>query len=150
MKLTLNVNLAGGILFLLLSTVLWFLVPSQIKITGQSLINSQTFPKLVIGVIFIFSLYLILFETVKIIGKKKTETIEVHLKKEVQALVTIAILGGYAFLFEKIGFFISSVIFCWIMLIFSRNKNWKYYLTVALVCGGVNYIFRHLLLVQLP
>ncbi len=146
----LKTNLIGGSLFLSISIIIWFLIPSQIILTQNTSINSQTFPRLIVGLSIISSILLILKETIKIIKKEPTEEIEIIFNNEVKVIVMLILLVVYVFLFEYIGFLFSSIIYSFLTLMYYKSKNIKYYISIALVCLIVNYIFKNLLLVQLP
>ena len=146
----LKTNLIGGSLFLSISIIIWFLIPSQIILTQNTSINSQTFPRLIVGLSIISSILLILKETIKIIKKEPTEEIEIIFNNEVKVIVMLILLVVYVFLFEYIGFLFSSIIYSFLTLMYYKSKNIKYYIYIALVCLIVNYIFKNLLLVQLP
>lgn len=146
----LKTNLVGGGLFLSISIIIWFLIPSQIALTQNSSINSQTFPKIIVGISIVSSILLILKELIKIIKKEPTEEIKITFSNEIKVIIMLIFLMIYVFLFEYIGFLFSSIIYSFLTLIYYRSKNIKYYISIALVCLIVNYIFKNLLLVQLP
>lgn len=146
----LKTNLVGGGLFLSISIIIWFLIPSQIALTQNSSINSQTFPKIIVGISIVSSILLILKELIKIIKKEPTEEIRITFSNEIKVIIMLIFLMIYVFLFEYIGFLFSSIIYSFLTLMYYRSKNIKYYISIALVCLIVNYIFKNLLLVQLP
>ncbi|MCX3065985.1 tripartite tricarboxylate transporter TctB family protein [Cetobacterium somerae] len=146
----LKTNLIGGSLFLSISVIIWFLIPSQIILTQNTSINSQTFPRLIVSLSIISSILLILKESIKIIKKEPTEEIEFIFNNEVKVIVMLILLVVYVFLFEYLGFLFSSIIYSFLTLMYYKSKNIKYYISIALVCLIVNYIFKNLLLVQLP
>lgn len=146
----LKTNLVGGGLFLSISIIIWFLIPSQIALTQNSSINSQTFPKIIVGISIVSSILLILKELIKIIKKEPTEEIKITFSNEIKVIIMLIFLMIYVFLFEYIGFLFSSIIYSFLTLMYYRSKNIKYYISIALVCLIVNYIFKSLLLVQLP
>lgn len=146
----LKTNLVGGGLFLSISIIIWFLIPSQIALTQNSSINSQTFPKIIVGISIVSSILLILKELIKIIKKEPTEEIKITFSNEIKVIIMLIFLMIYVFLFEYIDFLFSSIIYSFLTLMYYRSKNIKYYISIALVCLIVNYIFKNLLLVQLP
>ena len=48
----LKANLLGGSIFLILSIILWLLIPNQIPVSGNAIITSQTFPRLIVILMF--------------------------------------------------------------------------------------------------
>ena len=71
MKIKFKQDLVGGIVFLIVSLVIWFMMPSQIKINTTDAINSQSFPRVIIGLMMVCSIYLIIVQVIKIIKKIK-------------------------------------------------------------------------------
>ncbi|WP_158735782.1 tripartite tricarboxylate transporter TctB family protein [Alteribacillus sp. YIM 98480] len=152
MKLTMNSNLISGFIFLLLSLLIWLLIPRQIQILeGVPQLNAQTFPKIVTGIMLVLSIVLIiqgLFFTKQESGAQTTKK-EV-IRREMNAIIMIVIFLAYAFLFEKIGFIISSIALCITCLAFYKIKNWKYYLITITVVLFVYFIFEQVLQLDLP
>lgn len=146
----LKVNLLGGGIFLILSIVLWLLIPTQIPISGNAIITSQTFPRLIVILMFLGSVVLLLGDIIKLINKKPVLEVNINPKEEVKAIIVCFMLIAYAFLLNKIGFLLSSILYCCSMLAFFKSRNIKYYISVIVVCIAVTYIFKHILLVQLP
>ena len=150
MNYKIKINVVGGIIFLILAMILWYLIPSQIPVTTDAVITSRSFPKL-IEVVMIFSRLLILVnDLIKIARKLPVQEVEVNLKEEGRAVITCVLLILYAVLLNIIGFLFASIAYCCAMLAFFKCKNWKYYLTVIIICTLVTYIFKNILLVQLP
>lgn len=150
MKYKIKVNIVGGAVFIVLSLILWFLIPSQIPINTDGIITSRSFPRLIVLIMFFSSLFIFVSDILKIISKRPVHEVELNLKEEGKAAVVCGLLILYAFLLDKIGFMISSIVYCYLMLLFFKCRNWKYYLTVTIVCVTVTYIFKNVLLVQLP
>lgn len=150
MKYKIKVNIVGGAIFLILSMILWYLIPSQIPINGDAVITSRSFPKLIVLLMFFSSLFIFVSDILKMISKRPVNEVEVNIKEEGKAAVVCVLLVLYAFLLDKIGFMIASIIYCYLMLLFFKCKNWKYYLIVTIICVAVTYIFKNILLVQLP
>ena len=150
MKYKIKVNIVGGAIFLILSLILWFLIPSQIPVSGNSIITSRSFPKLIVLLMFFSSLFIFISDMMKLISKRSVAEVEVNLKEEGRAVAVCVLLVLYAFLLNKIGFMFASIAYCYSMLGFFKCKNWKYYVIVTIVCVVVTYIFKNILLVQLP
>ena len=150
MKYKIKVNIVGGAIFLILSMILWYLIPSQIPINGDAVITSRSFPKLIVLLMFFSSLFIFVSDILKMISKRPVNEVEVNIKEEGKAAVVCVLLVLYAFLLDKIGFMVASIIYCYLMLLFFKCKNWKYYLIVTIICVAVTYIFKNILLVQLP
>ena len=150
MKYKIKVNIVGGAIFIILSLILWFLIPSQIPINNDGIITSRSFPRLIVLIMFFSSLFIFVSDIIKLVSKRPVNEVEVNLKEEGRAAVVCVLLVAYAFLLNKIGFMIASIVYCYSMLIFFKCKNWKYYIIVTIICMAVTYIFKNILLVQLP
>lgn len=150
MNYKIKVNVVGGIIFLILAMILWYLIPSQIPVTTDAVITSRSFPKLIVVVMFFSSLFILVNDLIKIARKLPVQEVEVNLKEEGRAVITCVLLILYAVLLNIIGFLFASIVYCCAMLAFFKCKNWKYYLTVIIICTLVTYIFKNILLVQLP
>ena len=150
MKYKIKVNIVGGAIFIILSMILWYLIPSQIPINSDGIITSRSFPRLIVLIMFFSSLFIFVSDIIKLISKRPVNEVEVNLKEEGRAAVVCVLLVAYAFLLNKIGFMIASIVYCYSMLIFFKCKNWKYYIIVTIICMAVTYIFKNILLVQLP
>ena len=150
MKYKIKVNIVGGAIFIILSMILWYLIPSQIPINSDGIITSRSFPRLIVLLMFFSSLFIFVSDIIKLISKHPVNEVEVNLKEEGRATVVCVLLIAYAFLLNKIGFMIASIAYCYSMLMFFKCKNWKYYIIVTIICMAVTYIFKNILLVQLP
>ena len=150
MNYKIKINVVGGIIFLILAMILWYLIPSQIPVTTDAVITSRSFPKLIVVVMFFSSLFILVNDLIKIARKLPVQEVEVNLKEEGRAVITCVLLILYAVLLNIIGFLFASIAYCCAMLAFFKCKNWKYYLIVTVICVAVTYIFKNILLVQLP
>ena len=55
MKIRYNREIISGAIFVVLSAVLWFLIPVQVQTLEKTPINAQTFPRIAIGGMFLCS-----------------------------------------------------------------------------------------------
>ncbi len=143
-------SIAGPLLFVILSLLIIFLMPSQIRIVDGQMITARTFPFSLAVVMLGGSVLILLRELVKVFRKVPLETVEFHLLTELRAFILLLDLIVYALLMPLIGFIASSVVFGVLMLLYFRIKNWKYY---ALVSGSailIGALFKYLLHVRLP
>ena len=53
MKIRYNREIISGAIFVVLSAVLWFLIPVQVQTLEKTPINAQTFPRIAIGGMFL-------------------------------------------------------------------------------------------------
>lgn len=142
-------NLFSGVLFSIISLTLWFLVPAQIKIRNTTQINAQTFPKIIIGIVFISSALLIVTSILN--REKKYFYINKRfIENELRPFIMATIILIYVFSIQKIGFIISSFLLCVVIVRFFNIKNKNYYL---ITCGSsliISFVFIKLLNVLLP
>lgn len=150
MKIKIKQDLVGAITFLILGLVIWFLIPSQIKLTNQDMINSQTFPRLIIGLMIICSAYLVVIEVIKIIKKQPVKEAIIDLKQEGKSILMILMLVIYWVMLHWLPFMITSLIFAGGMLLFFKCKNWKYYAIVGTTIIAITVMFQNVLSVKLP
>lgn len=59
MKIRYNREIISGAIFVVLSAVLWFLIPVQVQTLEKTPINAQTFPRIAIGGMFLCSVGLL-------------------------------------------------------------------------------------------
>lgn len=150
MKIKFNVDLVGAIVFFTIAAVIWCLIPSQIVVKGNDQITSQSFPRIIIGLMGICSVSLIIKEVIKILKKQPVKEIEIDLKEEGKSLVVIMMLVGYWGLLHFLPFLLVSLIFASVMLMFFKCKNWKYYVIVGAIIILVTIVFQNALNVRLP
>lgn len=150
MKFKFKQDLIGAALFLAVATVIWLLIPSQIIVNEGYLINSQTFPRLIIGLMWISSLYLLVVEVIKIIRKEPVKELEVYIKEEFKSLIVIGLLVVYWGMLHWLTFMAASIIFGVAMLIFFKDKNWKHYAIVVTTIVVITIVFQNVLNVKLP
>ena len=88
MNYKIKINVVGGIIFLILAMILWYLIPSQIPVTADAVITSRSFPKLIVVVMFFSSLFILVNDLIKIARKLPVQEVEVNLKEEGRAVIT--------------------------------------------------------------
>ena len=54
MKIKYNHEIISGIVFALISSFLWFSIPTQVKTMEKTAITAQTLPKIAIGGMFVY------------------------------------------------------------------------------------------------
>jgi uncharacterized protein YjeT (DUF2065 family) len=154
MKIKFNAEMIAGGLFTVVSGLLWFLIPSQVKTMETTAINAQTFPRIAIGGLFIFS-FILLIQGLFFIPKR-----EIELNKEyrntreyrdvVRSSVYILIIIGFVFLFKFFGFIPSTICMVFAVLRYYGARTWFYYAIPLSVVGIVYFIFSTMLHISLP
>ena len=109
-EISIPTDLAGSILFFLLGAVLFFMLPSQVPISENDVINGRVFPKL------LFS------------KKQPVQVSTFNLLTEVKALMILTILFITYFICRITDLFVLGAIFCSIaFLVYFRCKRRSYY-----------------------
>lgn len=150
MKIT--TNIIGAILFIGLSLFILFVIPDQILASSNVGINAQSFPRWITILMLVSSLFLLINEVRLQIKGTATNlpTVNFEFKKEVKSLLFVVLIVAYAVATPLIGFLFASIGFSVMSLAFFKIKNAKYYLFLVGCCVLVYYVFKYLLLVQLP
>ena len=95
MKIAFRQDLIGSLVFLIISAILWFLIPYQIITEEDEAITAQTIPRLIIGLMALCSFILFIKELIKLVRKQPSKTVEIHFKQELNATVIIGLLVLY-------------------------------------------------------
>ena len=154
MKLKYNTEIISGAIFAVVGAVLWFLIPTQINTLEKTAINAQTFPRIAIGGLFLFSIGLLLEgvfakEKKEVVITKDTFSSEAF-KKELRSVLYACFLIAYCFAVGHLGFIISTLILVVAILVFYGARKWYYYAIPIAMVGIVYYVFKVLLRVSLP
>jgi len=150
MKLT--TNILGSLIFIGLSLFIIYVIPDQILASQSTGINAQSFPRW-IAILMLISSFVLLFSEIRIQFKNAKLTsarFNFELKKEFRALIFVILITAFALSTPMIGFLFSSIGFSTLSLIFFKIKDPRYYIFLIGCCIVINYIFKSLLLVQLP
>jgi putative tricarboxylic transport membrane protein len=146
-------EIGGGVVFVLLSMAIWFLIPFQIEIKTETVINARFVPQVIAISLFVFSVINLVLQ---ILQKAKGESKEVEFdESNVQghghghALLMVLVLVLYLVIMDLIGFELSSILVSWAILILIGSRNWKYYVISGVFSVVVGLIFRYLFNVNL-
>lgn len=147
--LRIKTNLAGGILTILISSILLLLMPYQIKIgvgTISSYLGASDVPRMLLILMIVLGVILMLESLVL----KKEHIVEV----EVVQLKNVAVFTGIIFvgvvLFYLLGYLISMFVMCGLILIRLKCKERKLYIVCAILIVLVYVVFTQALNVRLP
>ena len=149
-KVAFRPSIVGPIIFIVLSIAILLLMPSQIKVQQDQIINARTFPRMLTYLMLGSSVVVLAQALLNLARHKPIEKLELELLSEVKAIILLALLVLYAVLMKPIGFIASSVIYAILMLYYFRVKNWKYYAIVVISAIAIGVIFRYVLNVRLP
>jgi len=132
-------NLWGGVLFLLLAALIWFLIPSQIPASQSSAVgnDSRLMPRLVAIVIMICSAGLI-FQSLVL---KKETIVEVNLPAEKNALYSVIVMIEFLICIFIFGFLIGSFIMIVTFLLLFREKKPIPYVLLCVLSAGIYLLF---------
>ena len=154
MKIKYNTDMISGAIFAILGAVLWFLIPTQVQTLEKTVINAQTFPRIAIGGLFLFSVGLLLEG---LFAREKKEVYitkesfrSVAFKKELRSILFALFLIAYCFLVGHLGYVVTTVLLVLAVMLFYGARKWYYYAIPLGMVGIVYYVFKVLLRISLP
>ena len=154
MKIKYNTEMISGAIFAILGAVLWFLIPTQVQTLEKTVINAQTFPRIAIGGLFLFSVGLLLEG---LFAREKKEVYitkesfrSVAFKKELRSILFALFLIAYCFLVGHLGYVVPTVLLVLAVMLFYGARKWYYYAIPLGMVGIVYYVFKVLLRISLP
>lgn len=150
MLIKFNKNLVGSILFLLISITLWLMIPYQIVLKHDREINSQTFPRLVIGLMGVISLVMVIKEIIAIVKHMERAYLVINIKEEYKSWIMLGNIILYWVMLFWIPFLYASLIFASAVLVMYQCKKWTYYVITFSFIITVTLLFEHVLNVNLP
>ncbi|MFR3786027.1 tripartite tricarboxylate transporter TctB family protein [Agathobaculum desmolans] len=154
MKIKYNAEIIAGAVFVIAATVLWLLIPSQIQTLEKTAINAQTFPRIAIGGMLIFSAGLLIqgifFNEKKELVITKESFHSDGFKREMRSVIFAVMLLAYCVLVTFLGFIISTAILVVAILLFYGARKWYYYVIPLAMVGIVYYVFGVVLRISLP
>lgn len=154
MKIKYNHEIISGIVFALVSSFLWFSIPTQVKTMEKTAITAQTLPKIAIGGMLVFAVCLLLEGIFMKEKEELTVTKEsfhsAAFKKELRSILYCLFLVAYCFMVKPFGFVISTVILVLAIMVYYGARKWYYYAIPLAMVGIVYYVFRVVLHVSLP
>ena len=154
MKIKYNTEMISGAIFAILGAVLWFLIPTQVQTLEKTVINAQTFPRIAIGGLFLFSVGLLLEG---LFAREKKEVYitkesfrSVAFKKELRSILFALFLIAYCFLVGHLGYVVTTVLLVLAVMLFYGARKWYDYAIPLGMVGIVYYVFKVLLRISLP
>ena len=154
MKIKYNTEMISGAIFAILGAVLWFLIPTQVQTLEKTIINAQTFPRIAIGGLFLFSVGLLLEG---LFAREKKEVYitkesfrSVAFKKELRSILFALFLIAYCFLVGHLGYVVTTVLLVLAVMLFYGARKWYYYAIPLGMVGIVYYVLKVLLRISLP
>ena len=154
MKIKYNTEMISGAIFAILGAVLWFLIPTQVQTLEKTVINAQTFPRIAIGGLFLFSVGLLLeglfAREKKEVYVTKESFRSAAFKKEMRSILFALFLIAYCFLVGHLGYVVTTVLLVLAVMLFYGARKWYYYAIPLGMVGIVYYVFKVLLRISLP
>lgn len=146
MKVKYRSNLWAGIMSMICGIILTALIPTQIgtEYSSNYGITSKSVPYAVAAIFLLCGLAL----TIQSLVFKKDKVKELEVKKELKALIYMAVFACYTYLFDK-SFLISSVFLGVATLMLCKSKNKLYYGIVVVTVLILYVIFTQALHVRL-
>lgn len=140
-------NLAGGVLFSVISVLILVLVPFQCAASQTVAVGNdpRLMPRIVAMVTLICSLVLIFQSLVM----KKETIIEINFTEEKNALYASLLMLGFLASILIFGFLIASFIMIIVFLILFKEKKPLPYITLCIMAVGIYLLFVKLFNVPL-
>jgi len=149
-----NFNTIAAVIFIVLWTVVFFIIPYQIQkprlFMGRSLMGLQPtlFPRLATLTLIGLSVWYLII-SFHIFENNRFK--DVAKAGYFRMIVSLAVFVAYAFLFEPLGFVVSSMLVAGTLSTFYGNRSILVGILVSLGAPvGIFYVFTHLLKVSLP
>lgn len=149
-----NFNTVAAIIFIVLWTVVFFIIPYQIQkpmlFMGRSLMGLKPtlFPRLATLTLIGLSIWYLI---ISFRLNEKNRFKDVVQGGYFRIFVSLAVFAAYAFLFEPLGFVVSSMLVAATLSTFYGNRNiWIGILVSFGAPLGIYYVFTRLLKVSLP
>ena len=137
------VNLTGAVLFFLFGLFILYVMPEQVIVAENDVVNGQVFPNLVVWMMLICSAFLGISEIIKIVRKQPIEMKTINLLIEVKALIIFGILVVFWLICNITDLFVLGAIFCAVsFLVFFRCKKVSYYIITIAFAIGIWAAFR--------
>ena len=149
-----NFNTLTAIIFIVLWTVMFFIIPYQIQkpmlFMGRSLMGLKPtlFPRLAMLTLIGLGIW---YLVISLRINEKNGFKEVAKAGYFRIIVSLVVFVVYAFLFEPLGFVVSSMLVAGTLSTFYGNRNiWVGILVSFGAPLGIYYVFTRLLKVSLP
>ncbi|HOV37890.1 MAG TPA: tripartite tricarboxylate transporter TctB family protein [Spirochaetales bacterium] len=144
-------EISGSLIFVFLSLAIWLLIPYQIEVKTESLINARFVPRIITIAMFLFSMIDLGVQILQNVKGEKTANTQndTPAKRHGYPVLMVVVLFLYILLMDIIGFELSSILASWAILVVIGSRNWKYYVISGIFPVLVGLIFRYLFNVNL-
>ncbi len=143
------IDFTAALVFALFAVGMLLLMPSQIKVGQNEVVNGRNFSQLLMVLILIGSVLICGQETQKIIKKKPIAYKTIDLGTELRALVIMGILFGFHLINVYTGLFVVGGCFSSMgFLLFFKCKKPLYYVITLGMTVGIWALFRYFLNVR--
>ena len=149
-----NFNTYAAIIFIVLWTVVFFIIPYQIQkpmlFMGRTLMGLKPtlFPRLATLTLIALSIWFLII-SFRIDEKNRFK--DVAKTGYFRIIVSLVVFVAYALLFEPLGFVVSSMLVAGTLTTFYGNRNILVGILVSIGAPlGIYYVFTRLLKVSLP
>ncbi|MCG8482038.1 MAG: tripartite tricarboxylate transporter TctB family protein [Clostridia bacterium] len=150
MKIKIPTNLIGGILIMLLSFIVWMLIPNQINIGEAAMQKAQSNSRLIPDMLAIgigISGALLVFQS--LVFKKEVYK-EYNLGLEAKGAIYLVILIVYIVLVEYVGMLVACLLMGIGSLVYFRTKKIRRYIIVFAFFIVIYLVFSLVLKVKFP
>lgn len=142
-EIEMPVDLAVGILFLLVSLFLLIVMPQQITVSEKDVVDGRAFPYLLIGIMAVCCGLLIAREVFKIVRGQPVNRKTINLLVEIKAGLILLILIASYILCRVTGLFVIGAVFCCLgFLFYFRCRKISYHAITIILAVGIWAAFR--------
>lgn len=136
-------DLVGAVLFFVLGAVLLAVMPSQVPISENDVVNGRVFPRLLFILMMVCCGILIVQNLIKISKKEPLHTCTLNLLTEVKALIILAILFLTHLICQITDLFVVGALFCTVsFLVYFRCRKKSYYVLTMTLAVAIWAAFR--------
>ena len=148
-EIRIPVDLTVGILFFLFSLGILFVMPQQVVVSENDVVNGRAFPTLLMVVMMICCGMLVVKELYKLFTKQPLNWKVINLQTELKALAILAILVITYLLCRFTNLFVIGAVFCCLgFLVYFRCKKPSYYVITLTLAVVIWACFRFVLNVE--
>ena len=142
-----RIDIGVGIVLCILSIVI-YLYAGQYEGRGVNSYGPNFFPQALASMMFLASVALI----IQALRGKALKDLEAMNKQGfIRATVTLVIAIGYVFLMKVIGFYLSTILFLFVVMMYlGQKKLWIRIAVSVLVATAVYSLFQYFLKIPLP
>ena len=148
MKIRIKTNLLAGIVTGAFALAMLLVLPGQVRIPAYD--SGAPSPRIIPAVALVGIALCAVALIVQSLILKREKIYEFDTKKEIPALVLIALFCLYVFLMQFMGFVLASVLIFSAILFYEGERKPRIYIFTALAAIGIFLLFKYVFNISLP